>query len=137
MIRSTIQTRYTNRVPQLAIIEIAITEWKYEPIGQRYIATVEDYAVTTDDEQNESKQLINTKQVYYSLEEINNLFQYIGNPILVSDDFSDKLLRLIASALMHVTCTDLNEDGTTIYGIQPNEWMVNENYDTFKRAYKK
>lgn len=124
MIRSTIPTRYTNRVPQLAIIEIAITEWKYEPIGQRYIATVEDYAVTTDDEQNEAKQLINTKQVYYSVDEINNLFQYIGNPILVSDDFSDKLLSLIAMALMHVTCTDLNEDGTTIYGLQPNEWNL-------------
>lgn len=137
MIRSTIPTRYTNRIPLKAIIEICITEWKYEPIGQRYVATVEDYAILTDEEGNETKQMINTKQVYYSVEQINTLFQYIGNPIQVSDDFSDKLLRLIASALMYVTCTDLNEDGTTIYGLQPNEWFVNDNYEMLAKRSKK
>lgn len=128
MIRSTIPARYTLRSAEEAIIEIAITNWRYEPLNHRYVATVEDYAVITDAEGNESRQRCNTKEVYYSTEQINGLFTMMANPIYPNENFSDELVRLIAGALLYVTQTDLYGNGTTIYGLQPNEWVINSDY---------
>ena len=128
MIRSTMPARYTLRSAEEAIIEIAITDWRYEPLNQRYVATVEDYAVITYLEGNESRQRCNTKEVYYSTEQINGLFAMMENPIYPNENFSDELVRLIAGALLYVTQTDLYGNGTTIYGLQPNQWEINSNY---------
>lgn len=128
MIRSTIPARYTLRSAEEAIIEIVITNWRYEPLNQRYVATVEDYAVITDLEGNESRQRCNTKEVYYSTEQINGLFTMMDNPINPNENLSDELVRLIAGALLYVTQTDLYGNGTTIYGLQPDQWEINSNY---------
>lgn len=128
MIRSTIPARYTLRSAEEAVIEIAITNWRYEPLNHRYVATVEDYAVITDLEGNERRQRCNTKEVYYSTEQINGLFTMMANPIYPNENFSDELVRLIAGALLYVTQTDLYGNGTTIYGLQPNEWVINSDY---------
>lgn len=133
MIRSTIPARYTLRSAEEAIIEITITDWRYEPLNQRYVATVEDYAVITDLEQNESRQRCNTKEVYYSTEQINGLFTMMANPINPNENFSDELVQLIAGALLYVTQTDVYENGTTIYGLQPNQWEINSNYAMLKK----
>lgn len=129
MIRSTTTAIYTMRSQETAIIEIAITDWRYEPLGERYVATVEDYAVMTDDEGIEGKQLCNTKQVTYSNAQIDGLFQMIGNPISINESYSSELIKLIASALLHVTITDIYENGKTIYGLKPTDWAINPNYE--------
>ena len=142
MIRSTIPTFYTLRSREQAIIEIAITNWRYEPMNERYVATVEDYAVITDEvfvegegeepgsmQTAERKQQFNTKEVYYSKDQIDGLFQMIGSPILATDVFSNELVKLIAQALLYITKTDLYETGLTIHGFQPDQWVVNENYN--------
>lgn len=117
------------RSQETAIIEIAITDWRYEPLGERYVATVEDYAVLTDEEGNESKQLCNTKQVTYTNAQIDGLFQMIGNPILINESYSSELIKLISSALLRVTTTELFENGKTIYGLEPSDWSINANYE--------
>lgn len=129
MIRSIKPAIFTMRSQETAIIEIAITDWRYEPMGERYVATVEDYAVINDDEGIESKQLCNTKQVTYSNDEIDELFQMIGNPISIDESYSREVIKLIASALLYVTKNDIFDNGKTIYGLNPDEWVINSNYE--------
>lgn len=127
MIRSTIPAVYALRSMISAIIEIAITDWRYDTVNEQYVATVEDYAVIQDENQVETKQLCNTKQVYYSNLEIDGLFSLLGNPILTNESYSSELKKLISSALLHVTKTDLYDNGKTIYGLQPEEWELKIN----------
>lgn len=128
MIRTTIPARYTLRSAETAIIEIAISDWRYEPLNERYVATVVDYAVLIDETGVETRIQCNSKQVYYSNAQIDGLFQIIGNPITIDESYSGELIKLIAGALLYVTQTDLYENGTTIYGLQPNEWIINGDY---------
>ena len=146
MIRSKIPTFYTLRSREQAIIEVAITNWRYEPMNERYVATVEDCAIITDEVYvagegdevgsmvtTERKQQFNTKEVYYSNAQIDGLFSMLGNPITVDESYSGELVKLIASALLYVTQTDLYEDGTTIHGLQPEDWVINTTYAKFKK----
>lgn len=145
MIRSTIPTFYTLRSREMAIIEIAITNWRYEPLNERYVATVEDYAIIPNEVYiggegeepggmvtTERRQQFNTKEVYYSNSQIDGLFNMLGNPIEATESYSAELVKLIAAALLYVTQTDLYEDGTTIHGFQPQDWVINQNYEKFK-----
>lgn len=143
MIRSTIPTFYTLRSREEAIIEIAITNWRYEPMNERYVATVEDYAILTEEIPieggdgevtiSERKQQFGSKEVYYTNAQIDGLFQMIGNPITVDESYSAELVRLIASALLYVTVTDLYPNGKTVHGLDPNQWVIDENYEKFKK----
>lgn len=128
MIRSTKEAIFRLRSVEKAIIEVAITNWRYEPLNQRYVATVEDYAVLNV-EGSETRQLVNTKEVYYSNAQIDGLFSMIGNPINVNESYSSELIKLIAAALLYVTQTDLFENGKTIYGLDPQDWVINEAYE--------
>lgn len=47
----------------------------------------------------------------------------------VDESYSAELVKLIASALLYVTMTDLYADGTTIHGLQPNQWVINNDYN--------
>ncbi len=123
MIRSTIPAIYTLRSKEEAIIEIAITDWRYEPIYERYVATVEDYALI-----GESKQMCNRKEVHYTNEQIDGLFSMMQNPIYPNESYSGELIKLIAGALLYVTQTDLYENGKTIYGLLPENWEINADY---------
>ena len=137
MIRSDIQAIYSNRTQLSAIIELVISAFTYQTEAHKYIATVNDYAILTDPEGIETKVLINTKQQPLLDVEIDGLFQMLGNPISIDESYSGEQLRLIAAALLYTTQNESLESGTTIYGLAPQNWSINEEYVLFKSTKSK
>lgn len=126
MIRSKIPANCELRGPRKEIIQIEIGPYEGTKTGITY--TVNDYTISFDEDQNEVKQLINTKSVFYSAEKIIQLNEYLENTF----DYSgmDKMTRdwtKIAQGLLLDTQTNLYDyegQQLTIYRLNPNDWEL-------------
>jgi hypothetical protein len=122
-IQSTTPLIYDARKQASGIIRIEISVWSYDLKLKRYSAVVEDFIieeVTEDGVSFELPTLINSKTVYYPVNEINALFTLIGKPINVDAVYSQEMDGLISEALLKITQTD------PIYGSVPENWQTIE-----------
>lgn len=117
-IRSTTELIYDSRNGNQGIIQLEINGWIFEPENSRYIAKVNDYVISQDEEQNEIKTYINTKQVTYASAQIDGLFYLLQNPIELTESYTNEMDLLISMALLYVTQQD------PIYGSTANQWEI-------------
>lgn len=122
IIRSTTELIYDSRTQRCGIIEVEITDWKYQKKFNRYIAEVEDFLIETQTDESgnefEKRTPIFSKPVPYSKDDINALFFALGNPIEITENYSDEMDMLIAMALLYVTQND------PIYGSTAINWVI-------------
>ncbi|MRX40577.1 hypothetical protein GJU43_14910 [Flavobacterium sp. LC2016-23] len=125
MIKSIVPAFCDLRGSRKAIIQIEIDSFESTPAGTNYV--VKDYAISYDEEGNLTKQLINTKSVFYSAEKINQLnvflesiYEYTGMSKI------DRDWTKVKQGLLIDTQTNLYEDGLTIYRLTPNNWELCE-----------
>lgn len=97
-IKSNIELLYNARNGKRAIIEISITEWRFELKNNSYSAVVNDFAIIDGD-----RLPVHTEIKHYSKVEIDTLFKYLNNSIDLTEDFSTELDNLISVALLFET----------------------------------
>jgi len=120
-IKSTVPLRY-NRDKTKDIVYITIDKWLYEASTKSYIALIIDYVKVND-----TFVEIERKNKPFSKESVDNLFTVLNNPIEIGENYTDEMSSLFTNALLLVTQTDLNDDGETSYGGQPNKWVIDQN----------
>jgi hypothetical protein len=103
-IRSTKKALINSRDNHNAIVQIEISEWNFDVNGNRYIATVVDYAITINNEV-ESKSFINSKPMHFDKSQIDGLFTALGNPILTTESYTEQMKNVLAMALLIETQT--------------------------------
>lgn len=104
---------YNSREGKSAIIQIHITEWKFNLHQNNYSAIVNDFAVV------DSVLIpINTKTMTYSKVEIDGIFTMLNNPINSNEIFSNELSGLISMALLFET------QSKPIYESISTDWKV-------------
>lgn len=123
MIKTTISVKTELRGIEKSIVQLEVISYKGTPEGNFY--TVNDYAITVDSEGNAVKKFIQEKTVFYPADKINQLNDYLES----QNDYSacTKMERdwaKIKQGLLIDTQTNLYEDGTTIYDIQPSNWVL-------------
>lgn len=114
MIKSTIELVYDARNGEKqAIIQIEITSWVTNQIGVTY--TVNDYAVG----ENEAKQLINTKDVFYTNEQLNQMDVLISSNTDFTGMSRTEIEWLkVKNALLYVT------QQAPVYGSIASNWIL-------------
>ena len=117
-IRSTTELIYDSRNGNQGIIQLEINGWIFEPENSRYVAKVNDYVISQDEEQNEIKTFINSKNLNYQSDEIDALFYLLQNPIELTESYSHEMDLLISMALLYVT------QQSPIYGSSSNDWEL-------------
>jgi len=123
MIQSTISVKTELRGIEKSIVQIEVISYKGTPEGNYY--TVNDYAISFDNEGNTVKKFIQEKTVFYPATKINQLNEFLES----KNDYSGmtKMERdwaKIKEGLLIDTQTNLFEDGTTIYEIEPSNWKL-------------
>ncbi|MHC0442307.1 hypothetical protein [Flavobacterium sp. 3-210] len=123
MIKTTIPVKTELRGIEKSIVQVEVISYKGTPEGNFY--TVNDFAVSIDSEGNTVKKFIQEKTVFYPADKINQLNEYLES----QNDYSTltKMERdwsKIKQGLLIDTQTNLYEDGTTIYEIQPINWEL-------------
>ncbi len=125
---------YDARGQKSGTINVEISNWAYDLNLGRYLAQVNDFVISAQGEGEntvETRELINSKQVTYQKEEIDQLFVLLGNEILLSDNFSEKMDQLISGALLFVTQQD------PIYGSVAEDWITADEFENRKSAKTK
>lgn len=117
-IRSTTELIYDNRNGHSGIIQLEIDGWEFRPTTNSYIARVNDYVITLDDQNNEVKKLITSKNMSYLSAEIDGLFYVLQNPIELTESYTSEMDNLISMALLYVTQQE------PIYGSNANDWQI-------------
>lgn len=129
-IKSTVPLRY-DRDKKKDIVYITIDKWLFDTDTQSYTALIMDYVKVLETiETNETIEKfveINRKNKTFSKLQVDTLFKILNNPIEVGENYTDEMSNLFTNALLIVTQTDLNEDGESSYGSQPNEWIIDKN----------
>ncbi|MEO8534255.1 MAG: hypothetical protein ABI441_10905 [Flavobacterium sp.] len=123
MIKSKIPAFCDLRSSRKAIIQIEIDSYESSPEGTRYL--VNDYAINDDGEGNFTKQLINTKSVFYTAEKINQLNEFLETSYEYSG--MSKIERdwtKVKQGLLIETQTNLYDDGLTVFRLNPNQWEL-------------
>jgi len=114
MIKSTIELIYDARNgAKQAIIQIEIAGWRTNQEGVTY--TVNDYALG----ENEAKQLINSKEVNYTVAQINEMDVLIGSYANFTGLSKMEVEWLkVKQALLFVT------QQAPVYGSLTNQWVL-------------
>lgn len=123
IVRSTAPLTYDSRDQKQAVIALKISDWTREEKLNRFKAVVEDFIVTDVVDPQPGQPLktytpFNRKNVMYTNQEIDDLFNYIAMPIEIGDSYSDKQQELLANALLFVT------QQTPIYGSTAVQWEI-------------
>lgn len=123
IVRSTVPLIYDARDQKSAFIALKISDWTREEKFNRFKAVVEDFIVTDVVDPQPGQPLksytpINRKDVVYTNQEIDNLFNFIAIPIEVGDSYSDKQQSLLANALLIVT------QQKPIFGSNAGQWEI-------------
>jgi len=123
IVRSTVPLIYNTRDGKSAVIALKISDWTREEKFNRYKALVEDFIVTDVVDPQPGQPLktytpFNTKNVVYTNQEIDDLFDYIAIPVEIGDSYSDKQQELLANALLVVT------QQLPIYGSTSGQWEI-------------
>ena len=113
MIKSTIELVYDARKGEKkAVIQMEITSWITNHAGITY--TVNDYAISA----NGSKQLINTKDVFYSVDQVDQMDLLISSTIDFAGMSKTEIEWLkLKKALLYVT------KQLPVYGSAPENWI--------------
>lgn len=123
MIRSILPVEFTGRKIEMSKVQLEILEYKGTPEGNYYI--VHDYAISEDEQGNVIKRFVAEKTVFYTSEKINALNTYLeANNDYTGLSKMDRDWLKIKQGLLLDTQTNLWENNTTIYGLQPNDWEV-------------
>jgi len=123
IVRSTVPLVYNTRDQKSAIIALKISDWTREEKFNRYKALVEDFIVTDVVDPQPGQPIkaytpVNSKNVIYTNQEIDDLFNYIAIPVEIGDSYSDKQQELLAAALLVVT------QQLPIYGSTAAQWEI-------------
>lgn len=130
IVRSTKQFIIDSRDGNLGVIALRITDWIREAKQNRFRATVEDMLVrdVLNPEPGaplKSYEVLSRREVYRTNEEVNLLFQFIGVPIEIGDNFNEKIDFLIAQGLL------IDTQQKPIYGSVSGDWeLIDETLET-------
>ena len=119
-IKSTLPLLIVSREQKKDVIYITIDQWIYSAKNGKYTAIIVDYVKISEDEYRE----INKKIKSFSKEEVDGLFTALNNPITIGENYSSEMDSLLIQALYYDTVTNLYEDGTTVYGASPSDWII-------------
>lgn len=115
------------REQKASVITIEISNWTYN-VGQNYTATVRDYVdnsgTTPYDPMMPGIGNIKTKSKSYPIENIDSLFIALNSTIDLSMNYTERMNKLLASALLYITQSELDSNGKTIYGLLPTDWEL-------------
>ncbi len=121
MIKTTIPVKTELRGITTSLVQLEIVSYKGTTEGNYY--TVHDYAISETDGAI-VKRIIQEKTVFYDATKINTL-----NELLESQNDYSQMSKMerdwskIVDGLLYDTQNNLFEDGTTVYEIQPNQWV--------------
>jgi hypothetical protein len=123
VVRSKKELIYDSRGNKSAIIALKITDWVRSAKFDRFTATVEDMVVRDvvnpeSGSPQKTYEIISRKEVVKTNEDVNNLFNYIGIPIEIGDNFNEKIDYLIAQGLLIDTQTE------PIYSSVAEDWEI-------------
>lgn len=108
IVRSTVPLTYDSRDGKTGVIALKISDWTREEKYNRFKAVVEDFIVTEAVNPQVGQPLktytpIGRKNVVYTNQEIDNLFNLIKKPIEIGMSYSDAQQSLLIDALLIVT----------------------------------
>lgn len=116
-IRSKKQALLNSRYSHFGIVQIEISEWNFDVNSNRYIATVQDYAIEVVNDV-ESKRFINSKPMHFDKEQIDGLFTALGKPIVCDKSYTDQMKNVLCMALLIETQT------RPIYQLTANDFEI-------------
>lgn len=122
MIQSTIPLLYDVIYQKKAIIKRVYKSFKFCFATKNCICEFDDYAVL----ENGALQNINTVDFPIPFAEVQALFTMLQNPILISENIASEIEKLVIIAGLFKCKTALNDNKTTDYGGQPNNWEICE-----------
>lgn len=119
-IKSTKEMLYDSRSNKSGIIEIEVQGWTYRPSAKGYNVEITDYVIIESEEPTypdglgspavmktvSRRNSISHKNLYYSKEQIDTLFQQLGNSVDITESFTNELDGLISQALLIITQTE-------------------------------
>ena len=120
MIQSTIPLLYDVIYQKRAIIKRIYKSFKFDFTTSKCICEFDDYAVL----ENGALQNINTVVFPIPFAEVQSLFEMLQNPILTTEKFAVEIEKLVTIAGLYKCKTSLNDDLTTDYGGQPENWEI-------------
>ena len=122
MIQSTIPLLYNVIYQKKAIIKRIYNSFKFCFATKSCVCEFEDYAVL----ENNALQNINSVAFPIPFAEVQGLFEMLQNPILTSEQIAVEIEKLVIIAGLYKCQTSLNDDLTTDYGGQPENWELCE-----------
>ena len=117
-IRSTKELVYDGRSLKQGVIEIEVSNWSFDINQKRYTVKVDDYLVYNENEL-ECRLSINSKYIYFTDLEVNNLVSILSINEQLS--YTEKLKELTGKALLYINQSE------PVYGSMSNDWIeINE-----------
>ena len=122
MIQSNTPLLYDVIYQKRAIIKRIYKSFTFDFTTSKCICEFDDYAVI----ENGALQNINTVVFPIPFEEVQGLFEMLQNPILTTENIAVEIQKLVTIAGLYKCKTALNDDLTTDYGGQPENWEICE-----------
>ena len=120
MIQSKIPLIYDVIYQKKAIIKRQYKSFAFDFNSKQCICNFDDYAVL----ENGALQNVNSVSFPMPFEQVQGLFEMLQNPILITENVATEIEKLVIIAGLYKCKTLLNEDLTTDYGGQPENWEI-------------
>lgn len=122
MIQSNTPLLYDVIYQKKAIIKRIYKSFKFDFQAKNCICEFDDYAVL----ENGALQNINTVIFPMPFAEVQGLFEMLQNPILTSKNIAFEIKKLVIIGGLYKCKHSLNDNNTTDYGGQPENWEICE-----------
>lgn len=110
-IRSNHSLIYDARDQKQGIVQLEVSNWNFDLTTKNYTAVVKDFLIEQEinehsEEIFERKLLISVKNLVYSADEIDQLFENLGKEVTLDRPYSEQLNEIITDALLYVTVAE-------------------------------